>query len=71
MTPDDIRQALEITLVWKHPFRIHFTGGEPFLNFPLLLEAVVIARKLGIPCYCETNAGWCVNSDLVEKRIPS
>ena len=26
---------------------IHFTGGEPFLNFDLLLEVAAIAHRLG------------------------
>ncbi|NOX44407.1 MAG: hypothetical protein GXO72_01530, partial [Caldiserica bacterium] len=40
---------------------LHFTGGEPFLNFELLLELVGIAADLGIPgIFVETNAFWCV-----------
>jgi hypothetical protein len=39
---------------------VHFTGGEPFLNFPLLLEAVKAARDLSIPSvFAETNCFWC------------
>ena len=69
ITRDDLYAALEATLVWPHAFKVHITGGEPFLNFPLLLESVKIATKLGIPCYLETNAGWAVNNRLVEERF--
>ncbi|MBN1304145.1 MAG: hypothetical protein JXA13_06885 [Anaerolineales bacterium] len=65
IAPDDIRLALEQALgAWGHSFQVHLTGGEPFLNFPLLKEAVEIAAGLGIPCYLETNAGWCVRPEI-------
>lgn len=69
MTREDIRKALEITFIWDQPLRVHLTGGEPFLNYPLLHHAVRMAGELGINCYCETNAGWCVSGQLVEKRF--
>ncbi|MEW6557871.1 MAG: radical SAM protein [Elusimicrobiota bacterium] len=38
---------------------IHLAGGEPFLNFPLLLEAVKETINSNIYLgYVETNAGW-------------
>ena len=53
---------------WGHRFQIHVTGGEPFLNFPLLLESVQLAAQLGITRYVETNASWCLREvDVVEK----
>jgi hypothetical protein len=69
MSPEEVREALEATLVWDHRFQVHITGGEPFLNFPLLLHAVETAKELGISNYLETNAGWCVREELVEKRF--
>jgi hypothetical protein len=69
MSPEGIRAALEATLVWGQRFQVHITGGEPFLNFPLLLQAVETATELGISNYVETNAGWCVREALVEKRF--
>ena len=30
-------------------YGLHFTGGEPFLNFKLLLRAIEIANELNIP----------------------
>ncbi len=49
---------------------LHFTGGEPFLNFELLLELVGIAAELGIPAlFVETNATWCVNDHITRDRF--
>jgi len=69
MTNEGVKEALEATLIWRHPFQVHITGGEPFLNFPLLLHATELAKELGIQTYVETNAGWCVNEELVRKRF--
>ena len=49
---------------------LHFTGGEPFLNFELLLKAVEIAEGLRIPStFVETNCFWCKNDDLTRERL--
>jgi hypothetical protein len=69
MSEGEVRAALEATAAWDQRFQVHITGGEPFLNFPLLRHAVVVSREMGIPTYVETNAGWCVREDLVEERF--
>jgi hypothetical protein len=69
MSLEDVGAALEAMLIWDQRFQVHITGGEPFLNFPLLLHAVETATALGIPNYLETNAGWCVREALVEERF--
>jgi hypothetical protein len=70
MAPDAVEQVLQKTRdVWGKTFRVHLTGGEPMLNFPLTLEAAYIARKLEIPTYLETNAGWCRDPNMAEKRF--
>jgi hypothetical protein len=69
MSPEMVKAALESMNAWNHPFQVHLTGGEPFLNFLLLLQATEIAVALGIPCYLETNAGWCVHEDVVAERF--
>jgi hypothetical protein len=69
MSSQSLREALLAASGWDHPFQIHFTGGEPFLNFPLLLEAVRLASELGIPNYAETNAGWCLNGETTIRRF--
>jgi hypothetical protein len=51
-------------------YGLHFTGGEPFLNFDLLLKAVVIADELGIPStFVETNCYWCRNDAETGERL--
>ena len=69
MSPEILRDALQATQAWNHRFQVHLTGGEPFLNFPLLLEGVRIAAELGIPCYVETNAGWCLREEDVSEKF--
>jgi len=50
-------------------YGLHFTGGEPFLNYPLLLQAVKMAKDYGIPSiFVETNSYWCVDpEETIEK----
>ena len=50
-------------------FGLHFTGGEPFLNFGLLLRAVDIARRLNIPStFVETNCYWCFDGRVTREK---
>jgi hypothetical protein len=69
MSPQTLREALLATRAWRHRFQIHFTGGEPFLDFSLLLEGVEVASELGIPSYAETNAGWCLSAETAIQRF--
>lgn len=49
---------------------LHFTGGEPFLNFNLLESAVETAEFYGIPStFVETNAVWCVDKKLTKQKM--
>lgn len=49
---------------------LHFTGGEPFLNFKLLLNAVKTADELRIPStFAETNCFWCVNDEQAREKL--
>jgi hypothetical protein len=49
---------------------LHFSGGEPFLNYPLLLKAVETAHALGIPSlFAETNCFWAANDVETEKKL--
>ncbi len=49
---------------------LHFTGGEPFLNFDLLCKAVEIAERLAIPStFVETNCFWCVDDNSTRKKL--
>jgi hypothetical protein len=49
---------------------LHFTGGEPFLSYELLLNAVETAQKRGITSnFVETNCFWCKDDDVVERTL--
>jgi hypothetical protein len=49
---------------------LHFTGGEPFLNFPLLCTAVEMAHSYGIPSlFVETNCFWCVDEENTMEKL--
>lgn len=49
---------------------LHFSGGEPFLNFRLLCEAVETARKLDIPSlFVETNCFWAGSDDITKYKL--
>lgn len=44
----------------------HLAGGEPFLNFDLLLRVLKLASEFSVPIsYVETNAGWCADEEDV------
>jgi len=69
MSCQTLQEALLATRAWSQRFQIHFTGGEPFLNFPLLLEGVQMGTELGIASYAETNAGWCLSGSTTIRRF--
>ena len=49
---------------------LHFSGGEPFMNYPLLLRGVEIAEEYKIPSvFVETNCFWCKDDELTRKRF--
>ena len=49
---------------------LHFTGGEPFLNYELLRDAVERASSYDIPSlFVETNCFWCTNDDKTRDRF--
>jgi hypothetical protein len=49
---------------------LHFTGGEPFLNFDLLRRAVEIATELEIPSlFVETNGFWGRNEQRARTML--
>ncbi len=51
-------------------YGLHFTGGEPFLNYDLLLDAVKIADELKIPStFVETNCFWCIDDEQVDEKL--
>jgi len=49
---------------------LHFTGGEPFLNFNLLLDLVKMARRIGFSStFVETNCFWSVDDNVTEEKL--
>ena len=51
-------------------YGLHFTGGEPFLNFELLVEATEIADELKIPStFVETNCFWCNSDEATGEKL--
>jgi len=51
-------------------YGLHFTGGEPFLNFDLLCEAVEMTEELNIPStFVETNCFWAVNDKSTREKL--
>ncbi len=51
-------------------YGMHFTGGEPFLNFDLLLAITKKALALNIcPTFAETNGFWCTNDKKTEEWL--
>lgn len=51
-------------------YGLHFTGGEPFLNFGLLLECARIASQLQIPStFVETNCHWCTSDEVTRNKL--
>lgn len=49
---------------------LHFTGGEPFLNFELLCDAVEMAEALGIPStFVETNCYWASSNEVAREKL--
>ena len=49
---------------------LHFSGGEPFLNFELLLRAAELAEGLGVPStFVETNGFWCADDRDVRAKL--
>ena len=42
---------------------IYFEGGEPFLYYPILLEAVKLAGEMGFKVGIVTNAYWATSDE--------
>ncbi len=49
---------------------IHLTGGEPFLNFDLLLKMTRMANRYEIPStFVETNCFWCTDDETTREKL--
>ena len=51
-------------------YGLHFSGGEPFLNFDLLLHGVRVAHDYRIPSlFVETNCFWCSQDKVTLDKL--
>ncbi|MEM2149814.1 MAG: radical SAM protein, partial [Nitrososphaerota archaeon] len=51
-------------------YGLHLSGGEPFLKYDLLLEAVKLAKHCSIPSiFVETNSFWCIDDLETEEKL--
>jgi len=51
-------------------YGLHFTGGEPFLNFDLLLKTTEMANGHGIPStFVETSCFWCRDDKTTKEKL--
>ncbi|UCE26290.1 MAG: hypothetical protein JSW52_07960 [Candidatus Coatesbacteria bacterium] len=46
--------------------RVYFEGGEPFLFYPLMLEGIRTAAKMGFETGAVTNAYWATSAEDAE-----
>jgi len=71
--------SVEVALgIWEgliaagpHGCRIHLTGGEPFGNWPRLIEICRLAKAAGLGPLekVETNAFWATDGKIVRDRL--
>lgn len=71
MSEEQVSRLLAgIKAVWRKPRGVHFSGGEPFLRFELLLHAVREATRLGMPIeYVETAGAWFREDEASRDRL--
>ncbi len=81
ISPDDLEACLAVLQSHIRPnpwgphtisfnYGLHFTGGEPFLNFDLLLHGVQMAHDFQIPSlFVETNCFWCSNDEVTREKL--
>ncbi|MBD3288823.1 radical SAM protein [candidate division KSB1 bacterium] len=71
MTADDVRVYLKnISECASSQRGLHIGGGEPFLNFELLLKTIELCVEFGVPLqYVETNAGWCDTDEKTARLL--
>jgi MoaA/NifB/PqqE/SkfB family radical SAM enzyme len=65
-TLSQIRKVLDETTKIGTINWIYFEGGEPFLFYPLMLEAIKIARSIGLNVGVVTNAYYATSEEDAE-----
>lgn len=70
-----LRLIDEAAAVWRQerapgePLQLSISGGEPFLQFPLLLEVVAHGARLGAQMSCVTNGFWAASDERARSRL--
>ncbi|HZY45728.1 MAG TPA: radical SAM protein [Anaerolineae bacterium] len=63
LTLDQIREILKQAKAYGAIESIYFEGGEPFLYYPVLLQAVREARQFGFQVGIVSNGYWAISVD--------
>ncbi len=72
LTEGRITQLMdEAAEIHAGPLSFHLTGGEPFLNFDLLMSVTRHGRDLGGRVSCVTNAYWARSKESAHARLSS
>ncbi|NIA21877.1 MAG: radical SAM protein [Anaerolineaceae bacterium] len=72
MNVEDARRHFQaLARLGLDPSGVHIGGGEPFGNYPLLLEVVRAAGEAGLGGvgYVETNGYWATDAEVVRRRL--
>ncbi len=69
ISKEDLHQIIE-SLSQYDFYGLHLAGGEPFIKYDILLNAVELCNKYDIPLeYVETNCYWCIKKNEVYKKL--
>ena len=64
------RLAVQLRQLRRPVRSIHLAGGEPFIRFDLLVQAVQLLVRAGLPLhYVETNAFWATSDDVARQKL--
>ncbi len=69
-TVQRVREIVESMRDTKPVRELHFTGGEPFLQFDRLVEMVALAKELGARrITCSTSCYWAKDLEICRERF--
>lgn len=67
-----IDKTLELIKFMSNRYKlthINFTGGEPFLRYDFLKEAIQFNKSLNLKSRVITNCKWCDSEELIYERL--
>ncbi len=62
-TMAQVRQVLEQAKATKNVSSVYLEGGEPFLFYPVMVESLQLARKMGFRTGVVTNCYWSTSKE--------